>query len=71
MAISVEHLSSAIGARLTGIDLSSVLEDRVMREIRQAWLNHFVVVMPGQDVSGEDQIAFTEWFGPRQEVRTV
>ena len=42
-----------------------------MREIRQAWLNHFVVVIPGQDVSGEDQIAFTEWFGPRQEVRTV
>ena len=71
MAISVEQLSSAIGARLTGIDLSSGLEDRVMREIRQAWLNHFVVVIPGQDVSGEDQIAFTEWFGPRQEVRTV
>ena len=42
-----------------------------MNDIRQVWLDHFVVVIPGQDMAGDDQIAFTEWFGPRQEVRTV
>ncbi|MDE0794872.1 MAG: TauD/TfdA family dioxygenase [Alphaproteobacteria bacterium] len=71
MSISVERLSAPIGARLTGIDLRVGLDDAVMTEIRQAWLENFVIVIPGQDLSGDDQIAYTEWFGPRQEVRTV
>lgn len=71
MAVSVKPLSAAIGARITGVDLRGGLDDDVMREIRQAWIEHFVIVIPGQSLSGEDQIAFTEWFGPRQEVRTV
>jgi taurine dioxygenase len=56
---------------LTGIDLRGGLDDAVMKEVRQAWLENFVIVIPGQDLSGDDQIAYTEWFGPRQEVRTV
>ena len=71
MAISVEPLSTSVGARVTGVDLRGGLDDATMNEIRQAWLDHFVVVVPGQDLSGDDQIAFTTWFGPRQEVRTV
>jgi taurine dioxygenase len=71
MAISVEPLSKAIGARVTGVDLRGGLDDAVMNKIRAAWLDNFVIVIPGQDLSGDDQIAFTEWFGPRQVVRTV
>ncbi|MEK9644262.1 MAG: TauD/TfdA family dioxygenase [Alphaproteobacteria bacterium] len=71
MAIGVERLSDAIGARITGVDLRDSLDEATMQEIRKAWLEHFVIVIPGQDLSGDDQIAFTEWFGPRQEVRTV
>lgn len=71
MAIGVERLSDAIGARITSVDLRGGLDDATMQEIRKAWLEHFVIVIPGQDLSGDDQIAFTEWFGPRQEVRTV
>ena len=71
MAISVETLSEAIGARISGVDLGGGLDDETMNHIRQVWLDHFVVVIPGQDMAGDDQIAFTEWFGPRQEVRTV
>ena len=71
MSISVQRMSAAIGARLTGIDLRSGIDDAVMKEVHQAWLENFVIVIPGQDLSGDDQIAFTEWFGPRQEVRTV
>ena len=71
MAISVETLSEAIGARISGADLRGGLDDATMNDIRQVWLDHFVVVIPGQDMAGDDQIAFTEWFGPRQEVRTV
>lgn len=71
MGISVDRLSPAIGARLSGVDLRGGLGDDVMSEIRDTWLENFVIVIPGQDLSGDDQIAFTEWFGPRQEVRTV
>lgn len=71
MAISVDPLSTVLGARLGGVDLRGGLDDATMREIRQAWLEHFVIVIPSQSLSGEDQVAFTEWFGPRQEVRTV
>ena len=71
MTISLEPLSDAIGARLTGVDLRGGLDDSIMKVIRQAWLDHFVIVIPGQELSGDDQITFTEWFGPRQEVRTV
>ncbi|CAN0598451.1 unnamed protein product, partial [Laminaria digitata] len=71
MAISVQRLSDAIGARVTGVDLRGGLDDATMTEIHRAWLDNFVIVIPGQDLSGDDQIAFTDWFGPRQEVRTV
>ena len=71
MAISIQRMSDAIGARVTGVDLRGGLDDATMKEIHQAWLENFVIVIPGQDLSGDDQIAFTEWFGPRQEVRTV
>ena len=71
MAFSVERLSPAIGARVSGVDLRGGFDDATMAGIRNAWLENFVIVIPGQDLSGDDQIAFTEWFGPRQEVRTV
>jgi taurine dioxygenase len=71
MTVLVEPLSDALGARLTGVDLRAGLDDATMNDIRRAWLDHFVIVISGQDLSGDDQIAFTEWFGPRQEVRTV
>ena len=60
-------MSEAIGARISGVDLGGGLDDATMNHIRQVWLDHFVVVIPGQDMAGDDQIAFTEWFGPRQE----
>ena len=71
MSISIQRMSDAIGARLTGIDLRSGIDDAVMKEVHQAWLENFVIVIPGQNLSSDDQIAFTEWFGLRQEVRTV
>lgn len=71
MGISVERLSEAAGARISGVDLRGGLDDAVMKDIHRAWLDNFVIVIPGQNLSGDDQIAFTEWFGPRQEVRTV
>lgn len=70
MSISVTPVSGAIGARISGVDLRDP-DDATMRQIHAAWLEHFVIVVEGQTLSGEEQIAFTEWFGPRQQVRTI
>ena len=71
MAIGVERLTDHIGARVTGVDLRKGIDEVKMQAIRDAFVAHKVIVIPGQELSGAQQIAFTEWFGPRQEVRTV
>lgn len=70
MALSITSTSTTIGARVSGADLRTI-DDEVMREIHAAWLEHFVIIVEGQHLSGGEQIAFTEWFGPRQPVRTI
>ena len=70
MSISVTPVSGVIGARISGVDLRD-LDDATMRQVHAAWLEHFVIVVEGQTLSGGEQIAFTEWFGPRQQVRTI
>ncbi len=59
----IEKLNDALGARITDIDLSQPLEDAVFREIHNAWLEHLVVVFPGQALAEEDQLRFTALFG--------
>lgn len=71
MTIRVERLTDHVGARVTGVDLRKGLDEATMGAIRDAFVAHKVIVIPGQELSGPQQIAFTEWFGPRQEVRTV
>ena len=69
--MEVKRLSEIIGARISGIDLRGAVDDSDMEVIRRVWIENFVIVIADQNLSGQEQIAFTEWFGPRQEVRTV
>ena len=64
MSIKVRRLSFALGAEITGVDLRMPLDDATKLEIKQAWLEHLVVVFPEQDISPEQQIAFGRMFGP-------
>ena len=59
----IEKLNDALGARITDIDLSQPFHDAVFREIHRAWLEHLVVVFPGQALAEEDQLRFTALFG--------
>jgi taurine dioxygenase len=63
MPIAVEPLSPAIGAAVTGVDLSQPLDDAVFAAIMAAWLRHSVLVFPGQDIADEDQVRFSARFG--------
>lgn len=70
MPITVTPLSKALGAAITGVDLSRQLDDDTVAAIRRAWLDHVVIVFPGQDIVEEDQERFCRYFGELELVRT-
>ena len=62
MMITVRPISGAIGAEISGVDLSR-LSDELVREIRAAWLEHLVVFFREQPLSKADFLAFAEAIG--------
>jgi taurine dioxygenase len=56
-------LSKHIGAELRGIDLREKPDDDTVRAIYQAWLDHLVIVFPGQNLAQEDLVRATGYFG--------
>lgn len=56
-------LTKHIGAELRGIDLREKPDEETIRAIYQAWLDHLVIVFPGQDLSQEDLVRVTGYFG--------
>ena len=63
MTIKIEPVSDAVGARITGIDLREDMDAAAFRTVHQAWLDHQVLVFPGQELGEEDQVHFTAKFG--------
>ena len=70
-SFQLEPLSDGLGARMSGINFCPTFDDALMGAIRQAWLDYFIVVISGQNLSSDEQLTFTEWFGARQTVRTL
>jgi taurine dioxygenase len=56
-------LSRYIGAELRGIDLRVKPDAETIRAIYQAWLDHLVIVFAGQELSQEDLVRVTGYFG--------
>jgi taurine dioxygenase len=61
-------LSPHIGAELRGIDLREKPDAETVRAIYQAWLDHLVLVFPGQKLGQDDLLRVTEYFGERGEL---
>ncbi|RYF71084.1 MAG: TauD/TfdA family dioxygenase [Comamonadaceae bacterium] len=61
--IEVQPVGYALGARVTGVDLSRPLDPDVVRQIQAAWTRHLVLVFPGQQLAPDSLIAFTRHFG--------
>lgn len=62
--ITVTKLHPAIGAEVSGVDLSRELDSETVETVRQAWHDHTVLIFRDQDISGEDQLRFAAHFGP-------
>ncbi|MEM1433773.1 MAG: TauD/TfdA family dioxygenase [Pseudomonadota bacterium] len=64
MALTIEPLGAACGARLTGVDLSAPVSPEIQRAVRRAWLEHKVLVFPDQPLSPENLPQAARNFGP-------
>jgi len=60
----VSPVTGVIGAEIEGVDLSASLTDAVFEKIRAALTEHLVLFFRDQNPSLEQQIAFTQRFGP-------
>src|SRR5499425_3657413 len=59
----VVPLSKHIGAEIRGLDLREKPDDDTIRAVYRAWLDHLVIVFPGQSLSQEDLLRVTGYFG--------
>ncbi len=66
MSLSVRPLAPNLGAVISGTDLSCELDDRVFRELYQAFLRYQVLLFPPQDLPPASQVAFARRFGEVQ-----
>jgi len=62
--LSITKLDAPLGARITGVDLSQPLAPEIRQAIHRAWLDHIVLLFPGQHLDGPQQLRFAEQFGP-------
>ena len=63
MTLKIRRLSHALGAEITGVDISKPLDERTFREINDAFLEHCVLLFRGQALTREQHIAFSRRFG--------
>jgi len=64
MGILVTPVQGDFVARLTGLDLSKPLDEGDFGQVRDAFNRHAVLVFPEQMLTDDQQIAFSERFGP-------
>lgn len=54
MNFDIRPMSATLGAEISGVDLSTDLDAETIAAIRAAWLEHLVVVFPGQRMDEDD-----------------
>jgi len=65
--IEVRPVAGALGAVVRGVDIARPLEDEVITEVRQAFLDHLVVFIRDQKLTPQAQLAFAQRFGQPME----
>ena len=69
-SVRVEPLDSTLGATVRGVDLGMPLGDEEFEEVHAAWLEHGVLVFPGQFLDDESHKGFSLRFGRLERVIT-
>src|SRR3954468_9416803 len=63
MTLSIRPLDAALGAEISGIDLSQPLTQTTIKTIEDAWRERLVVVFHDQKLSDPQLISFSKNFG--------
>ncbi|MSO91692.1 MAG: TauD/TfdA family dioxygenase [Acetobacteraceae bacterium] len=61
--ISITKLHPALGAELRGVDMERPMDAATVRAVHAAWMEHLVLVFPEQNISDEQHVSFTRYFG--------
>ena len=62
--IAIRRLAGALGAEISGVDLSQDLPDETIAAIRRAFVEHQVIFFRDQELTPAQQVAFGARFGP-------
>ena len=63
MAINVRKLGHALGAEVSGVDISRPIDDQTFSEINRAFLENCVLVFHDQPLTREQHVTFSRRFG--------
>ncbi len=63
MTLTIRQLSGAVGAEVTGVDLSSSIGAGTFDDIRQAFADHHALFFPDQNLAPADLVRFVQAFG--------
>jgi taurine dioxygenase len=62
--IEICPLTPALGAEISGIDLSQPIDDDAAGEVRRAFADYLVLFLRDQEITPAQQVAFAGLFGP-------
>lgn len=65
MDFEIRPLSEDFGAEVIGLDLGRALSIEDFETVRRAWFEAGVIVFRDQNLTPEQQVAFSRRFGPR------
>lgn len=63
MNLTVTPLDN-IGVEVSGFDINKPISDELAAELKALWYEHAVLLIRGQEITPENQIAFSRVFGP-------
>lgn len=62
--LGIHRVAGALGAEISGVDLSAPLPDETVAAIRRAFVEHQVIFFRDQRLTPAEQVAFGRRFGP-------
>ena len=65
--LKIEPTGATLGAVVTGVSLAD-LDEPTWQAIRRAWLEHALLIFPGQHLTNAQQIGFARRFGPIERI---
>src|SRR3954468_5169895 len=68
--MEVVRLSPALGAEIRGVDASTPVSDGEFQRILGAWHEHLVILLRGQHLDEDQQVAFARRFGELSPIHT-